>query len=140
MQRACRTCSLHELCLPLGVSDTDIDLLEKIVHRSRPLPRGKYLFREGDPFTSIFVARSGAVKSFTVAPDGSEQVIGFHLPGELLGLDGLTEGVHAASARTLSWCAGVTTPFVNAAAQISVEHSAGAASPPGGGARQTTWW
>ncbi|MFZ5491685.1 MAG: fumarate/nitrate reduction transcriptional regulator Fnr [Pseudomonadota bacterium] len=111
MQRACRTCSLHELCLPLGVSETDIELLEKIVHRSRPLPRGKYLFREGDPFTSIFVARSGAVKSFTVAPDGSEQIIGFHLPGELLGLDGLTEGVHAASARTLETVSVCEVPF-----------------------------
>jgi CRP/FNR family transcriptional regulator len=111
MQRACRTCSLHELCLPLGVSDTDIDLLEKIVHRSRPLPRGKYLFREGDPFSSIFVARSGAVKSFTAAPDGSEQIIGFHLPGELLGLDGLTDGVHAASARTLEMTSVCEVPF-----------------------------
>ncbi len=111
MQRACRTCSLHELCLPLGVSDTDIDLLEKIVHRSRPLPRGKHLFREGDPFTSIFVARSGAVKSYTVGQDGSEQVIGFHLPGELLGLDGLTEGVHAASARTLETVSVCEVPF-----------------------------
>ena len=111
MQRACRTCSLHELCLPLGVSETDIELLEKIVHRSRPLPRGKYLFREGDPFSSIFVARSGAVKSFTVGQDGSEQIIGFHLPGELLGLDGLTEGVHAASARTLETVSVCEVPF-----------------------------
>ncbi len=111
MQRACRTCSLHELCLPLGVAETDIDLLEKIVHRSRPLPRGKHLFREGDPFTSIFVARSGAVKSFTVDTQGNEQVIGFHLPGELLGLDGLTEGVHAASARTLETVSVCEVPF-----------------------------
>lgn len=111
MQRACGSCSLHELCLPLGVNSSDIDLLEKIVHRSRPLPRGKYLFREGDPFTSIFVARSGAVKSFAVGRDGSEQVIAFHLPGELLGLDGLTDGVHAASARTLETVSVCEVPF-----------------------------
>ena len=111
MQRACGTCSLQELCLPLGVNTADIELLEKIVHRSRPLPRGKYLFREGDPFTSIFVARSGAVKSYTVGQDGSEQIIGFHLPGELLGLDGLTDGVHAASARTLETVSVCEVPF-----------------------------
>ena len=111
MQRDCGTCSLQELCLPLGVNTADIELLEKIVHRSRPLPRGKYLFREGDPFTSIFVARSGAVKSYTVGQDGSEQIIGFHLPGELLGLDGLTNGVHAASACTLETVSVCEVPF-----------------------------
>ncbi len=111
MQRACGTCNLHELCLPLGVSDADIDLLEKIVHRSRPLPRGKFLFRVGDPFASIYVARSGAAKSFTVGRDGSEQIIGFHLPGELLGLDGLTDGVHAASARVLETTSVCEVPF-----------------------------
>lgn len=111
VQAACRSCSLHELCLPLGVDDADLDQLERIVQRSRPLARGTHLFREGGRFSAIYVARSGSLKSSTIAPDGSEQIVAFHLPGELVGLDGLTEGVHLASAVTLDMVSVCELPF-----------------------------
>lgn len=111
MRAACSTCTLHELCLPLGVDATDLLLLERIVQRSRPLPRGSVLFREGDPFRALYVGRSGAFKSVGGAPDGSAQVLGFHLPGELIGLDGLTDGRHHATASALDMATVCELPF-----------------------------
>lgn len=111
MRAACSTCSLHELCLPLGVDARDLVLLERIVQRSRPLPRGSVLFREGDAFRALYVGRSGAFKSVGSAPDGSAQVLGFHLPGELIGLDGLTDGRHHATASALDVATVCELPF-----------------------------
>lgn len=111
VQAACSTCSLHELCLPYGVSAEDLAQLERIVQRSRPIARGGVLFRAGDTFRSVYATRSGAFKSIGAAPDGSEQILGFHLPGELLGLDGLTAGRHQATAIALDLSTVCELPF-----------------------------
>ena len=85
LKASCANCNLHDLCLPRGMSDADVAELERIVSRSRSYPRGKTLFRVDEPFRAIYVPRSGAVKSFTLGVDGSEQIIGFHLPHPGLG-------------------------------------------------------
>jgi CRP/FNR family transcriptional regulator, anaerobic regulatory protein len=111
MQAACSTCTVHELCLPFGVGAQDLARLEQIVQRSRPLARGAALFREGDAFRALYAVRSGAFKSVHGCADGSEQVLGFHLPGELIGLDGMTEGRHLASALALDVGSVCKLPF-----------------------------
>lgn len=94
IKRVCSTCSLRELCLPYGISEAELKRLERIVARNRPVARGSVIFRQGDPLMAIYAVRTGSVKSCTVDAEGREQVIGFHFPGELVGLDAIARDAH----------------------------------------------
>lgn len=107
---ACANCSLYELCLPLGVKDEDLDELENIIAR-RKLPKGHYLFRQNQDFSSIYALRTGSLKTFTLNSDGSEQITGFHLPGELVGLDAISSSRHPSNARALESVSYCELPF-----------------------------
>lgn len=102
LRRGCARCSLHELCLPASIGDEDLHRLDDIVRARRPLLPGDRLYRRGQPLGSLYVAREGAFKTVTENDDGVAQVIGFHLPGELIGLDGLGAGVFAVDAVALT--------------------------------------
>jgi CRP/FNR family transcriptional regulator len=108
---ACKHCSLATLCLPMGLDPGDLDRLEDIVKRARPLHRGDFLFREGDRFRSLYVVKTGSVKSFAPSAEGGEQVLGFHLPGELIGLDAIEKDAHICSAKALETAAICEVPF-----------------------------
>jgi len=97
----CKSCSLRQLCLPKLIGADDIKRLDEIVERKLPLKKGEYLFKQGKSFNSIYVVRSGSLKTFTSGIDGKEQVMGVHLPGELLGLGALSDGSYANSAKAL---------------------------------------
>lgn len=94
IKQVCSTCSLRELCLPYGISEVDLKRLERIVARNRPIARGSVIFRQGDPLAAIYAVRTGSVKSCTVDAEGCEQVLGFHFPGELVGLDAIARDAH----------------------------------------------
>ncbi len=111
MKAACSNCSLHDLCLPLGIELGDVDRLDEIINRRRPLSRGEYLFQAGASFHSIYAIRSGSVKTFTATEDGQEQVTGFHLPGELVGLDAISSDFHNCSARALETTSVCEIPY-----------------------------
>jgi CRP/FNR family transcriptional regulator len=96
-QVACSRCTLSELCLPRGLSESDTQKFEQIVHKSRPIQAGEHLFRAGDTFRSVANVRSGCFKSYVIDQDGQEQVIGFHLPGEVIGLDAIHDQKHLAN-------------------------------------------
>lgn len=94
IQASCRQCSLSELCLPRGLTDEELTDLEKVVDQQAPIDKNQYLYRNGDKFKSFFVVKSGAMKSVFTSVDGEEQIVGFHLPGELVALDGLNTKRH----------------------------------------------
>ena len=98
---SCESCNLAELCLPRGLDQDELQQLEQLVRQTRPLHKGDYLFRSGDSLTSLFAVRSGSIKLFTDSDDGEEQIIGFYLPGEIVGLDGFENGTHSCSAIAL---------------------------------------
>jgi CRP/FNR family transcriptional regulator len=108
---ACKDCSLHQLCLPIGIAESDLAELEKIIQRRRIKGQGKTLFRTGDPFSSIFAVRSGSIKTFLFTEDGREQITGFYLPGELFGLEGINTGTHCCTATTLEDSSVCEIPF-----------------------------
>ncbi len=108
---ACSQCMLSELCLPIGIDEPDLERLDRIIHRSRPLKRGEHLFHQGDPFRAIYAVRSGCLKTYTVSDDGAEQITGFFLPGELVGLDAITSERHHGSARALETTSFCEIPF-----------------------------
>lgn len=93
-QVACSQCVLGSLCLPRGLDARQTEQFEQIVNRSRPIHKGEYIFRTGDPFKSIAAVRTGCFKSYVINHDGEEQVLGFHLPGEIIGLDAVHSQVH----------------------------------------------
>jgi CRP/FNR family transcriptional regulator len=98
---ACRDCSLYRICLPVEIGGADLERLDRIIRRRRPLRRGEYLFRAGEPLRAVYAVRSGSVKTVACSRAGDDHVTGFHLPGELMGLDAIDSGVHPCSARAL---------------------------------------
>lgn len=102
LRRSCSQCSLHVLCLPANIGAEDMGRLDAIVQTRRPLKRGDTLYRVGQTLGSLFVAREGAFKTFASTAQGDDQVIGFHLPGELIGLDALANGRHSCQAEALT--------------------------------------
>ncbi|MEE4659108.1 MAG: fumarate/nitrate reduction transcriptional regulator Fnr [Halieaceae bacterium] len=107
----CGNCRLSTLCLPLALKSDDVERLDSIVQRGRPLQKGEHLYQEGANFQSVFAVRSGAVKAYRVTDDGREQVTGFYFPGEILGMDGISKNAHACSARALETSAVCEIPF-----------------------------
>jgi CRP/FNR family transcriptional regulator len=108
---ACKDCSLATLCLPLGLPTPDVERLDRIVKRNRPLHRGDHLFRAGDRFQSLYVVKTGTIKTYAASQDGTEQVLGFHLPGEIIGLDAIEADKHRCSAKVLQTSAVCEIPF-----------------------------
>ena len=107
----CGNCRLSSICLPLALEREDIEQLDNIIQRSRPMQKNQHLYREGDDFQSVFAVRSGAMKAYKTTDDGSEQVTGFYFPGEILGMDGISKNTHASSAKTLETAAVCEIPF-----------------------------
>jgi CRP/FNR family transcriptional regulator len=92
----CTTCNLRELCLPCGLNVNDTQLLDDMVYTRKRLKRGDSLYRAGGTFDSLYAVRSGFFKSSVVLEDGRDQVTGFHMAGELLGMDGIGTDCHNA--------------------------------------------
>ena len=111
LRRGCASCTLQQLCLPAGIGLQELQQLEDIVKRKRPVESGERLFRQGDSMGAVFVARDGAFKTVLVTDSGEEQVIGFHLPGELVGLDALGTGEHRCEAVALTRANVCEVPF-----------------------------
>jgi CRP/FNR family transcriptional regulator, anaerobic regulatory protein len=110
IKTACSNCNLRELCLPLGLDSSELDRLDELVSRRR-VKRGEYLYRTGAVFDSIFAIRSGFFKTDVIIEDGREQVTGFQMAGELLGLDGISNEIHSCNAVALEDSEVCTIPF-----------------------------
>lgn len=98
---ACSSCNLRELCLPVGMSNEQLDRLDAMVANRRTLARGDALFRAGEAFTSLYAIRTGFFKTCVSSEDGRDQVTGFQMAGELLGLDGIGTDRHTCDAVAL---------------------------------------
>lgn len=97
----CSGCGLRELCLPCGLSGAELARLDELVYTRRRVRRGDSLYQAGDAFRSLYAVRSGFFKSTVMLEDGREQVTAFHMPGELLGLEGIGAGRHHSNAVAL---------------------------------------
>ena len=97
-ETTCQSCSLRTLCLPLLLNSQDIDRLDSIINRSRPIKKGEFLFRQGEQFKALFAIRSGCIKTYSITAQGEDQITGFYLPGELIGLSGIDTQSYPVSA------------------------------------------
>ncbi len=101
LRQNCSTCSLRELCLPIGLSAEEMRELDALITQGRPVKRGDGLYRAGEPFRSLFAVRVGFFKSSVISEDGREQVTGFHMSGELMGMDAISSDTHTCDAIAL---------------------------------------
>ncbi len=98
---ACSNCNLRELCLPVGMSTDQLLKLDSLVSTRRAVQRGDTLFRSGEAFQSLYAVRTGFFKTCVASEDGRDQVTGFQMAGELLGLDGIGTERHTCDAVAL---------------------------------------
>ena len=111
LRAACTKCNLRELCLPVGLSNDQLEQLDSMVSTRRTVQRGGALFRTGDGFQSLYAVRTGFFKTCIAAEDGRDQVTGFQMAGELLGLDGIGTERHTCDAVALEDSQVCVIPF-----------------------------
>ena len=98
---SCSKCNLRELCLPGALGADDLVRIDNLVYARRRLKKGEALYQAGTGFNGLYAVRSGSFKASLIDNDGREQVTGFFMGGELLGLDGLGSGNYHAAAVAL---------------------------------------
>jgi CRP/FNR family transcriptional regulator len=108
---ACSSCCLQGVCLPCGLDARDLERFTEVVATRRKVARGASLYREGDAFVYLYAVKSGAFKTVGVTRHGDEKVTGFHLAGELLGLDAISGGRHGYGAVALEDSEVCAIPF-----------------------------
>ena len=113
LRARCGTCSMHQLCLPMGLDAPDMDRLDQIIGRRRRIARGANLFRSGDAFTNLYAIRLGHFKTYQLSQDGQEQITGFQMAGELLGMDAISTDRHQCIAQALEDSEVCDIPFSN---------------------------
>ena len=92
---------MRHVCLPCGLGPEALERLKGVTPRPSPVEHGNHLFRPGDSLRALYAVKSGSVKVYKAMPDGDEQIVGFHFPGELIGLDGFATNSHTCAAAAL---------------------------------------
>ncbi|NDF45157.1 MAG: fumarate/nitrate reduction transcriptional regulator Fnr [Betaproteobacteria bacterium] len=98
---ACSNCNLRELCMPMGLNDDEMKRIDEVVATRRKIARGETLFRNGEKFNALFAIRTGFFKTCISSEDGRDQVTGFQMAGEIIGLDGIVSDQHTCDAVAL---------------------------------------
>ena len=108
---ACSNCNLRELCMPVGLNDAELRRVDELVASRRSIKRGAALFHNGEPFTSLYAVRTGFFKTSLTTEDGRDQVTGFKMAGEIIGLDGIVNEHHTCDAIALEDAEVCVMPF-----------------------------
>lgn len=104
---SCDKCQKISSCLPRDLSPLAVNEFSKIIGEALVLQRGEHLYRTGDTFDSIYLVRSGAIKTYCINASGEETILGLYLPTEIIGIDAIKQGIHPYSAvalETSSFC------------------------------------
>jgi len=97
----CSTCAFSDACLSQGFDKSSLMDLHVLVEHVGPFHEGEHIFREGDEFNAIAAVRAGTVKTYVLDATGHEQVLGFHLPGEIIGLNAISQSRYPCNAVAL---------------------------------------
>lgn len=108
---ACSNCNLRELCMPVGLLPAELDRIDDIVATRRKVKRRETLFSNGERFTSLYAIRTGVFKTRVATEDGRDQVTGFQMAGEIIGLDGIVNDHHTCDAVALEDSEVCVMPF-----------------------------
>ena len=113
LKDACSQCNARELCLPLGLTNEELQRLDDVIGNRRKLKRGEHLYRNGDPFNAIFAIKLGFFKTDVVTEDGRDHVTGFQMHGEILGMDGISSDSYTCNAIALEDSEVCVIPFAD---------------------------
>ncbi len=113
LKAACSQCNLRELCLPYGLSEQEVEAVDNMVGVRRRIKRQQHLYRAGEAFEAIYAIRSGFFKTDVLLEDGRDQVTGFQMAGEILGMDGISGEAHTCNAVALEDSEICVIPFVH---------------------------
>ena len=108
---ACSSCSQQWVCMPGALEPDQIERFGALVSTKRRIVRGQALYRSGDAFEYLYAVRCGAFKSVSVSRHGDEKITGFHLAGELMGLDAISAGRYGVQAVALEDSEVCAIPF-----------------------------
>ncbi len=108
---ACSNCNLRELCMPVGLNAGELNRIDEIVATRHQVKRGATLFSNGEKFTSLYAIRTGFFKTCVTTEDGRDQVTGFQMAGEVIGLDGIVSDHHTCDAVALEDAEVCVMPF-----------------------------
>ncbi|KDD39186.1 putative transcriptional activator protein anr [Bordetella bronchiseptica MBORD839] len=97
----CSSCMLGHVCVPVGMPANEVEKLDELVKERVRVERGKSLYELDDPLDAVYGVRFGSLKTQLEDSSGQLQITGFHLPGEIVGLDGMIESKHVSSAVAL---------------------------------------
>ena len=101
IKAGCANCSMHRLCLPMGLSKDDMARLDQVIGVRRRVAAGERLYRMDAPFRSLYAIRFGHFKTYQVNAGGGQQITGFQMAGELLGMDAIGSERHPCDAVAL---------------------------------------
>lgn len=101
LRSVCASCKLRELCLTGMMTDEELAGIDELVDTRRRVSRGEALFSRGQTFDALYAVRTGFFKTRILVTDGRDQVTGFQMAGELLGLDGVASDEHEVDAIAL---------------------------------------
>lgn len=107
----CHDCSMAALCIPFTLNHNELDQLDNIIERKKPIQKSEQIFKSGDPLKSLYAIRSGTIKSYTITEQGDEQITGFHLAGDVIGFDGIHQQMHQSFAQALETAMICEIPF-----------------------------
>lgn len=108
---SCSSCSLRQLCMPVGLEATDLMRLDTLIDMRHRIAADQHLYRAGDPFEALYAVRAGIFKTYELSSEGREQVTGFHLPGEIIGFDAISTDRHTCHAAALEDAHVCAIPF-----------------------------
>ena len=108
---ACSNCNLRDLCMPMGLNADELIRVDELVAVRRPVKRGAALFHSGEKFSSLYAIRTGFFKTCVITEDGRDQVTGFQMAGEIIGLDGIVNDQHTCNAIALEDAEVCVIPF-----------------------------
>jgi CRP/FNR family transcriptional regulator len=101
LKASCAACSMHQLCLPMGLDDADLNRLDQIIGQRRRIAKDERLYQMGEPFRNLYAIRFGHFKTFQVNAGGEQHITGFQMAGELLGMDAISGDHHQCDAVAL---------------------------------------
>lgn len=108
---SCQQCSISQLCLPVSLAEAEIEHLDSIIQRNKPLQKSEILFRAGDKLDYLYAIRTGSLKTYNISAEGEEQITGFHFAGEVIGLDAVAHGTHRGFAVAMETTMVCSIPF-----------------------------
>lgn len=108
---ACSNCNLRELCMPMQLDQHALERIDEVVATRKSVKRGATLFHSGEKFSSLFAIRTGFFKTTVATDDGRDQVTGFQMAGEIIGLDGIVNDKHSCDAVALEDAEVCVMPF-----------------------------